>query len=203
MKHATSRELYDYWNRVRRSRPAPDRNEIEPAAIRHILADTFILEVDSRDHFPLRLAGTRLCGLYCREIKGEDFLDLWSPDDRNAVATLATAVAVDTAAAVMTSEARGIFDKSVTCEILLLPLSRAGPHYDRILGCCAPFERPYWIGAEPVAQQTLTSLRLIWPDEKPHFIPRPSARVPLSQVPHPLANSRRHQHLTVFEGGKQ
>lgn len=203
MKHATSRELYEYWNRVRGSRPAPQRNEITPAAIKHILADTFILEVDNRDHFPVRLAGTRLCGLYCREIKSEDFLDLWAPDDRNAIATLATAVAVDDAAAVMTSEARGIFDKSVTCEILLLPLSRAGPHYDRILGCCAPFERPYWIGAEPVAQQRLTSLRLIWPDEKPHFIRRPGAQSSLPQIPLPLATNRKHQHLTVFDGGKQ
>ena len=78
MKHLTSRELYDYWNRVRRGRPAPRRNEIEPGDIRRILADTFILEAAGRDRFPIRLAGTRMCGMYCREIKGGNFLDLWT-----------------------------------------------------------------------------------------------------------------------------
>jgi hypothetical protein len=87
MKHVTSRELYDYWNRVRRGRPAPRRNEIEPGDIRRILADTFILEVTGRDRFPIRLAGTRMCGMYGREIKGGNFLDLWTVNDRNAIAT--------------------------------------------------------------------------------------------------------------------
>lgn len=204
MKHMTSRELYNYWDRVRRGRPAPRRNEIEPADIRRVLADTFILEVGSRQHFPIRLAGTRMCGLYCREIKGADFLDLWAPNDRNAIATLATSVAVDAAAAVVTVEARNARDKSVTCEILLLPLRHNGPDYDRILGSCAPIERPYWLGTEPIVVQTLTSLRLIWPDEQPSFMRRSGDRTTTSPiVPFPMPDRRRRGHLTVLDGGKQ
>ena len=42
MKHATTRMLFAYWDTLRGERAAPDRGEIEPGEIRHILADTFI-----------------------------------------------------------------------------------------------------------------------------------------------------------------
>jgi hypothetical protein len=204
MKHMTSRELYAYWNRVRRGRPAPRRNDIEPSDIRRILADTFILEVGDRDRLPIRLAGTRMCGLYCREIKGGDFLDLWAPNDRNAIATLATAVGVDAAAAVVTVDAINARGKRLTCEVLLLPLRHNGPNYDRILGSYAPLERPYWLGTEPILRQTLTSLRLIWPDEQPTFLRRASDQAVSSPIiPFPLPDRRRRGHLTVLDGGKQ
>jgi hypothetical protein len=206
MKHLTSRELYDYWNRVRRGRPAPRRNEIEPGDIRRILADTFILEAAGRDRFPIRLAGTRMCGMYCREIKGGNFLDLWTANDRNAIATLATAVAADAAAAVITLEGRNARGKAVACEVLLLPLLHAGPDYDRILGSCAPLERPYWLGTEPVVRQTLVSLRLLWPNEQPSFMRRTSDRgitASAPVIPFPLPDRRRRGHLTVYDGGKR
>jgi hypothetical protein len=203
MKHATSRELYAYWNRLRRNRPAPRRGEIEPSDIRRLLADTFILEVADRDSFPVRLAGTRLCRLYCREIKSGDFLDLWRRNDREAVATLAAAVSVDAAAAVVTIEATTASSRGVTCEILLLPLRHNGPGYDRILGSFAPLEQPYWIGTDPIVHLSLTSFRLIWPDEQPTFLRRSSDRTGISQtIPFPVAH-RRRGHLTLLEGGKE
>ena len=48
MKHAASRELYAYWEERRGTRPAPERAEIEPGAIRQVLSDTFILALDRR-----------------------------------------------------------------------------------------------------------------------------------------------------------
>jgi len=49
MKHAASRELYAYWEERRGQRPAPERTDIEPGAIRQALSDTFILELDAAD----------------------------------------------------------------------------------------------------------------------------------------------------------
>ena len=46
MKHAASRELYAYWQERRGKRPAPERTEIEPGAIRQVLSDAFILALD-------------------------------------------------------------------------------------------------------------------------------------------------------------
>ena len=210
MKHEASRELYGYWNRVRGEDKAPHRGAIEPSDIRRILADTFILEVVDRTNYLVRLAGTRVCGLYGRELKGSNLLDLWRADDRSAMATLAAAVSEDGAVAVVTLEATTDRGAGVAAELLLLPLRHAGPAFDRILGCLATLERPYWLGAEPVTRQSIASLRLIWPDEMPRFLRRRTDVVPrgLSVVPLPPAAAaggqpRRRGHLTLFDGGKE
>src|SRR5436190_9876283 len=203
MKHATSRVLYDYWDRLRRGQPAPHRSDIEPSEIRRILADTFILEVADRETYTIRLAGTRICALYGREIKGTNFLDLWANEDRQAIATLAAAVSTDAAAAVLSLEGRTPRHRSLGCELLLLPLRHGKAGFDRVLGSLAPIERAYWIGSEPVTSQSVTSLRLIWPDERPHFMRRASDRQqPPEPIAIPLDSRRRRGHLFVLDGGK-
>ena len=82
MKHPSICELFEYWNARRGSRAAPDRSEIEPNGIRHVLADSFILAFQPPTDHPFRVAGTRVCALFARELKGEAFLDLWSRRSR-------------------------------------------------------------------------------------------------------------------------
>lgn len=219
MKHTATRELYDYWQRLRGNRPAPDRTEIEPSDIRRILGDTFILEANSRQEYRFRLAGTRVCALYGRELKGRDFLSLWTGKDREAVATLLAAVSQDAAAAVFGMDGRSAHDRTLACEILLLPIRQKGEGWTRILGSLAPMDDPYWIGIHPILSQSISSLRLIWPDERPTFLRRGTdagveahqdvvAR-PISAVPQTgrlghlfTAGERRVGHLVVLDGGK-
>ena len=54
-------------------RPAPERTDIEHSAIAAVLADAFILALDRGAGTAIRLAGTRMCALFGREIKGESF----------------------------------------------------------------------------------------------------------------------------------
>ncbi len=212
MKHATTRELYDYWNRLRGDASAPLRSSVEPSDIRRILAETFILEVGGREEYAVRLAGTRVCSIYCREIKGTNFLDLWSGEDRHAMATLAAAVSEDGAGAVVTVSGYTARDQELVCELILLPLRHGGAQFDRVLGSCALLERPYWLGSEPVIRQSIASLRLIWPDEAPALLRRRTDRptgnaqpVGTSAMPirFPLNGSRQRGHLYVVDGGKQ
>ena len=88
MKHAASRELYAYWEERRGKRPAPERADIEPGAIRHALSDAFILALDGGAGHPFRLAGTRVCALYGRELKGEAFIGLWAAASQPAISDL-------------------------------------------------------------------------------------------------------------------
>jgi hypothetical protein len=212
MKHSASRELYEYWNRVRGAERAPHRGAIEPSDIRRVLADTFILEVVDRESYTVRLAGTRVCSIYCRELKGTNFFDLWQADDRSAIQTLAAAVSEDGAAAVVTVEAKTARGQSVAAELILLPLRHSGPTFDRVLGSLAVLERPYWLGNEPVESQTIASLRLIWPDETAQYgrrksdspaVGRAAPAGGASVVALPLPNSRRRGHLFVVDGGKE
>ncbi|MGB7693554.1 MAG: PAS domain-containing protein [Pseudolabrys sp.] len=92
VKHTSMRLLFDYWNRQRGERSAPARSEIDPGAIRHALGDTFMLSADFIDGIRFRLAGTRVCALFGREIKGEGFNLLWSEESRAQIADLIIAV---------------------------------------------------------------------------------------------------------------
>ena len=49
MKHQSTRALFDYWNKKRGTRPAPERGDIDPAEIRNALSDTFMLAADFAD----------------------------------------------------------------------------------------------------------------------------------------------------------
>lgn len=225
MKHATTRELYAYWQRLRGTRPAPDRSEIEPSDIRRVLGDTFILEAVSRHEYRFRLAGTRVCALYGRELKGKDFLTFWSGKDNEAVATMLAAVSQDAAAAVFGMNGRSAHERDLACEILLLPIRQKGEGWTRILGCLVPMSDPYWIGIHPILSQSISSLRLIWPDERPHFLLRGDqvasdeilavepatgsmhrSHTPTTAAPFPPfafdAAHRRVGHLMVLDGGK-
>jgi len=200
MRHATSRELFAYWNRIRGSDAAPRRTDIEPGDIRRVLPDTFILEVIAAGNQRVRLAGTRMCSLYGREIKGGNFLDLWSPEHRITVAGAAERVVEDATGVVLEAELVSMRGRSVSCEFLLLPLRHGVGTHDRILGSCAVHRRPYWFGTDPIARQSVGAVQLIGPGRHPaasdgnRFVTLPPSFL--------LAGGRRHGHLYVVDGGK-
>src|SRR5690606_4872802 len=98
MKHKSSQAVFAYWNEQRGQSPAPKRSDIDPAAIRHALGDSIILSADFVDRLRFRLAGTRVCALFERELKGEAFVGLWSEASRPSIVELL---------AVLTNEAIG------------------------------------------------------------------------------------------------
>ncbi len=220
MKHASTQALYAYWNSLRNDRPAPERQEIEPSDIRRLLGDTFIIEAVETDKFIYRLAGTRLCSLYCRELKGRNFLTGWQGRDSNAITTMLNAVSQEAAAAVVGIDGLNLRKKSVPLEMILLPLQVHGEGYKRILGTCVPMSQPYWMGIHPLTELKISSLRLIWPDERPHFYkernsqpfdldmveqPATGSTVPPlpAELEHPVAdNARKIAHLVVYDGGR-
>lgn len=202
MKHKSSRALYDYWNKLRGERSAPDRSAIEPAAIRDVLRDTFILRSDI-DGYPFRLAGTRLCALFGRELKATRFTDLWDFADLDHVDALVEGVAEEGQPIIIGVAGMASRGRRVGLELLLLPVVQEGPGYDRILGVAAPMETPYWLGADPLTHQSILSARVLRPDTA-----RTSGRAALLQsmlVPPNASRSApetRRDRFVVVEGGK-
>lgn len=159
MKHASTRALFDYWNRKRGRRAAPDRSDIDPADIRHVLGDTFMLAADFVDDIRFRLAGTRVCALFTREIKGEAFKAQWSAPSGEHIEELLSAVIHEKIGAVAGITGRTEAGDEVELELLLLPLAHAGQARIRALGVLAPLTPPYWLGERPVVELELKTLR--------------------------------------------
>jgi hypothetical protein len=150
MKHPSIRELFDYWNDRRGRRIAPTRADIEPGAIRRVLADTFILSGDPRRGHQFRIAGTRVCALFGRELKGEAFLDLWSAVSRNEMRTLLAIVTDEAVGVVASAAGMSAAGAVLSLELLLLPLSY-GRSDERLLGAVAPSEPPLWLGTHALS----------------------------------------------------
>lgn len=216
MQKQSTRTLYEYWNGLRGSRSAPDRKDIDPTRIRAALANTFILELNAEDDYDFRLAGSHLCSAYCRELKGRSFSRLWHPRDRDAIETLLRAVTEDHAVALVTFQGMTNASGKAGFETILLPIRHNGTTRTRLLGAMAALDPPYWLGTEPVMEQRISGLRLIWPDEALQEIARDiAASVPADageaagfERKRPNATvfgraARRYQHLAVIDGGRR
>lgn len=212
MKHQTTFRLHKYWTNLRGGRPAPRRTDVEPADIREILAETFILNADDKDTYTYRLAGSRVCSPYCRELKGKDFLSFWGGHDVGALQTLMEAIRKDAAAAVIGWEGHNIRRQSIMFETLLLPLETQSGRYTRIMGSTTAADRPYWLGVHPVLEQQIVSMRMIWPNDMPildRIEPEPDDIFALNEPPAIAVDpktgtlARRIGHLLVYDGGKQ
>jgi len=194
MKHQSTRALYAYWNEQRRNRRAPDRADIDPAAIRHTLGDTFMLASDFADQLRFRLAGTKVCALFCREIKGEAFNALWNESSVQPVEELLTIVANESVGAVAGLTGRTDDGSVAELEILLLPLVHAGRARVRALGVMAPLVPPYWLGEKPLVELELGALRHIGPQLETAGAPRFGLA--------PVAGRQRHGFM-VYNGGRE
>jgi len=193
VKHSSTRSLYTYWNERRGARAAPDRGEIEPGAIRTALGDSFILTADAGSNFAVRLAGTRVCSLFGREIKGEPFLDLWAETDRAATGDLIAIVANEIAGIVAGVRGETAEGYTVDLELLLLPLRHRGNSRERQIGALAPLSMPFWLGASPLTSLALKSHRHVGPALAP------TAATPFMTA----AESGRVRHgLLVYDGGR-
>lgn len=172
MKHAASRELYAYWEERRGQRLAPERADIEPGAIRQALSDTFILELDGSDGHSFRLAGTRVCALFGRELKGESFIDLWALGSRGPITDLLAISTDESVGTVAGVTARNALGETVDLELLLLPLGMRRPRLARTIGILAPLKPPVWLGASPIGALTLGSRRHVGATAKTRLLPR-------------------------------
>jgi hypothetical protein len=202
MKHPSVRELFDYWNARRGRRPVPERAEIEPGEIRRVLADTFSLSFEPGAGYPFRIAGTRVCALFSRELKGESFLDLWSTESRSDIRDLLKIVADESIGVVASASAANASGTSLLLELVLLPLSHHGRTDARFLGALAPSAQPAWLGTSALVDLRLGAYRYVGPALAGTPVPRAFAPR-LADGPHIGPHAGRIRHgLVVYDGGQ-
>lgn len=161
MKHADTRALYAYWNQLRAGRAAPDRSDLDPGAIRALLGDVFLLEFSGAERHLVRLAGTRICALLGRELKGRAFAEPFAAEEWNELYALLDGVSATVAPAVAGLAGETADGRRLDLEMLLLPLRHRGRTHTRLLGSLVPAEWPYWAGTTPLGRLRLVSIRYL------------------------------------------
>ena len=199
MKHPTSRMLQAYWNGLRGARAAPERGEIEPGEIRHVLADSLILEIDAPRHAAtVRLAGTRLCALFGAELRSLSFAGLWGEAPAADPWRLVEVVIQDTTGVVVGLVGVTEAGETIDLELLLLPLRHRGKTQARVIGSLSPAVIPTWLGLRPIVALRTVSLRILTPEAN-------AAPAPLAAPP-PAANDEpgleRRKRFVVHRGGR-
>ena len=173
MKHAASRELYAYWQEKRGTRPAPETHG--DRAGRHSRRTGRCVRPGARPRRqppPIRLAGTRMCALFGREIKGKSFLDLWASTNRPTMEGLLSILSDECTGTVAGASGRNENGESVELELLLLPLSIRRPIFARAIGVLAPLKIPSWLGTSPIGPLTIGGRRHIGVALEKRLMPR-------------------------------
>lgn len=159
MKLPSSRALYAYWDTLRAGRAAPERGELDPGAIRAILGDVMILEGSGPHRYTVRLAGTRICALMGREMRGRAFVEAFAPGDWPELYTLLDATVARAAPTVANVIGETEDKRMLGLELLLLPLRHHGRTETRVLCSLAAHTRPYWATLIPLERLRLGSAR--------------------------------------------
>ena len=200
MKHPSVRELYHYWNAQRGPRTAPERSDIEPGPIRRALADTFILGQNvatghAATGHSFRIAGTRLCAAFGRELRGAAFAGLWDQESARTIKDLVWAVTRESVGAVAGARGCNADGEVLDFELVLLPLRHQSAADARVLGALAPQDLPYWFGMNPVGKLALGTIRYLGHEDRQD--------VDSSENQRPLPTGGRIRHgLIVYDGGQ-
>jgi hypothetical protein len=166
MKHQSSREFFAYWDDKRGAARAPDRSDIEPSALRDLLADVFVLSCEADAGYPFRVAGTRVCALFGRDLKDASFGALFDDEGRREIEEIVAAVAEETLPAIAGLTATAHDGRTAHLELLLLPFLARAHTPISLTGLLAPFE-PNCSG---LGKLSLTSWRYLHAPEK--ILPR-------------------------------
>jgi hypothetical protein len=186
MKTNSATLIFQYWDKLRGDRAAPERGELEPGAVRHALLDTFILE-NSPDGLLFRLAGTRVCALAGRELRDQPFLSLWSEaSTRVELSRMFDAVMDECAGAVAGIRIETSGGEACELELLALPLRHRGRTHARVMGTLAPVSATPWLGFSHMTESSIRSMRIIWP----------------SGLPRAASAASRRLRFQVLQGGK-
>lgn len=208
MRTKTSIEIYNYWESIRGTHAGPVRSQIEPSAVRYLLPELFILEAGAEQQPMFRLAGTRICSMFGRELRNLPFSTLWPLELDKSATGIAAGVMEHAIPALLNVTGFSVSGRHIRMEMVLMPVRSSGNVYDRLLGSLTPETPASWLGSEPLECLTLERSRLIGPglDAIETGIKPPSGEgrsVSISRGGSDIGNTmRRVLHLKIFEGSR-
>jgi hypothetical protein len=190
IQHEHGHFIINYWDRLRRGRPMPDRRDVEPADMAPVLGQLILLETFAGSA-SFRLAGTRFTRQLGRETRGTSAATIWRGHDRARFEALVRTLADMPGGAILTADMITPERGPTPFEFLLLPMTFRGDAVTRFLGTATPLRDDYWLAAETPVGFELREIVLF--DSK--------ASTDLDSQKWEHAPTRIHRHLAVYEGG--
>lgn len=163
-------DIFDYWNALRGGQDAPLKSQIEPGAIPHLLSSLFILETEADRHIRFRLAGTKICDLFGRDLRGERFSTLWANGQHEDIDRTAEGSMDHAIPTLFNATGYSTAGHHAAFEIIMMPLRSPEGGCDRLLGAIAPAVPASWLEIVPLELLALDRSRLLH-DKFGHTVP--------------------------------
>ena len=133
-------------------RLSPLRSAIDPSDFTDLLPQIFILGRAAPGQFLFRLAGGLVSDLHQRDLRRNDLLSVWAPEDRPRLSAALEAARRAAEPIVTTAEGRTVDGLTARFEILMAPLRADGVPQDRFLGLYQSLSPLVLLQGKPIAE---------------------------------------------------
>ena len=158
--------MFRFWETVRAERAAPNRAELDLKQIGRQAPDLFIIE-HSLGNYRWRLAGTRICELYRRELTGRDCLAGWDCFERDTIGRFLGAVTGTLQPCVLRFRLVTSHSQTIGVEMVGLPLVERSGESVHVFGGLFPFRDIAPLTYDHIVVQEISSARTIWTQHLP------------------------------------
>jgi hypothetical protein len=161
--HPGSRQLFRHWEMLRAERACPTREEFELSAVKGILPDMFIMDRDYlRSSFKFRLAGTRICTLFNRNLTGTNAIEGWDKFESEVLSRHLLIALNQKQPVVIRMRFTTERQQVVAAEMVALPVQMRNSHRTQLIGGLFPFRAAQSLGHTSITKQELASARVVW-----------------------------------------
>ena len=142
MRNPVIREVFAYWEGLRKGRLAPLRSELDPRKIGKVFDQVFMLEFNNAQDIRFRLAGMDLCQMLGMELRGMPLRALFSIGHRDQLARVIAEMAQAPEIVELALKTPVHNTPTLNARMLLLPMQDAQARFSRILGCLVSDDPP-------------------------------------------------------------
>jgi hypothetical protein len=188
--HPGSRALFRYWEAVRGEMSAPPRDWLDLQKIRMLVPHLFMIERKPDRSYVWRLAGTRVCDLWGKELTGRPAFTEGDRFENESIGRLFDGVVDAHQPFVLRFRLNSANGLSVAAELVGAPLRARHGAATFVFGVVMPFREVTWARHDPVTSFELSAARTIWIE------PVPGADR------HQIAKANSQQAFQVINGGR-
>ncbi|PLS23311.1 PAS domain-containing protein [Neptunicoccus cionae] len=168
--HPVIREVFNYWEGLRRGRLAPLRSELDPQKLCNVIDQIFVLEYENPLDIRFRLAGMDLCNMLGMELRGMPARALFNIGHRDELGRVLDDMVTTPKIIELVLKTQPHKTPVLNARMLLLPMQAGKRQYSRILGCLVSDDPPLQAPVRfDIAAIRTTRIVSAMPPAQPHL----------------------------------
>jgi hypothetical protein len=196
--HPGSRRLFAHWESLRAERAYPNREEFTFEPVKDLMPDMVVLERDAaRGGYRFRLAGSRVCALFGKNLTSSDALAGWDAFEASILSNHFELALENFQPVLMRMRLLTDIGLTLATELIAMPIRARESNRVQLIGGLFSFRDTGELAHKSIRARELASARAIWTEHGGgmlgHWL-NVTSPPPTKRPSRPL--------LRVLEGGK-